>query len=465
MTKVDAIARDLANLVCLALILIYGIVTASRALVHLWREDLAQVATIGKGIGDKPMHTGLAYVRERLAFQPMIFLPQQAVLKLSEGGKLLRLIVPKQCALAVKIAIAATSPSTLGQGEHIWIEVVFRQHPRHIVYIAIIPKRQDAACQVVTALWLVVYPAVEQGYQVGIVVKMIGIVEAAVDGWNALLRLSTIAPQLRHVYLARLIVPPRIPRYDFLAFLANVSHHLWHEARVGELHLVGTNMDVRHVESGTNLIQYVFEYRAALLALHVAPEGSLKCRAMPRHVYLWNQKHLVPLAIIHELARLFQGIVFAFLALHVVWRVELRIVLAFQPPSLIFREMPMEDVNLESAQETYFTLELFHGYEAPAHVVHEAPYPECGPVGDFALWQAGLFVFGNLQLLQGLPSPIHSLRGGGLKQYCLGRNQQMIRLFLEPRALHPVNIPLHHAFPPIRHLATEVALLRHGQER
>ncbi len=395
----------------------------------------------------------------------MVLLPQQAVLKLGEGGKLLRLVIPKQRALAVKIAVSATSPSTLRQGKHIWIEIVFSQHLRHVVYMAIVPESQDAARQVITALWLIVYATVEQGHQVGIAVIMVGIVETAVDGRNTLLCLSTIAPQLRHVDLTWLIVPPGVPRHDLLALVTNIFHHLGNEAGVGEVHLVGADMYVRHVESGTNLVQYVLEYQDAFLCLHAIAKGPLKRGTMPGHVYLGNQEHLVTLAIIHELTRLFQGIELAFLSLHVARQVELRIAFAFQTPSLVVCEMPVEDVDLVSAQETYFPFEFFHGDEAPAHIVHETPYPESGPVGDFTLWQASLLVFGGLQLFQGLPCPIHSLGSGGFQQDGLGRNRYMVCLFLEPRAFHLVHVSFHHAFPPIHHSACEVTLLRHGQER
>ena len=352
MAQIDAVADDLAGPVSLALILIYGIFFLLR------RKDLVQITSVREGIGNLPLALGLAYVWEGNLFQPGFLLPQQAVFKLLERSQLLRLVFPQQGALAIKIAVAASTPGTFCQGEHIRIEIIFSQQLRCIVYEAVVPEGYDAASQVVAALCLVVDATVKHRHQVGIGIEMVGIVVAAVDGRDALLCLSTIAPELRHVDFARFIVPARVIGDNLLALVADVFHHHRNEIRIGKLNLVGSYMEIRYIECSAYLIDDIFQNLRALLALHIGLEGTLKGSTVARHIDFRNQEHLVLLAEFHQLASLIQGIELTLLTLHVFRCIELRIFPAFQSPSLVFCEMPVEDIDLVSAEETDFTLQF-----------------------------------------------------------------------------------------------------------
>ena len=227
---------------------------------------------------------------------------------------------------------------------------------------------------------------------------MVGVVVAAVDGRDALLCLSTIAPELRHVDFTRLVVPARVIGDDLLALVANVFHHHRNEIRIGKLNLVGSYMEIRHIKRSAYLIDDVFQNLRALLALHIGLEGTLKGCTVARHIDFRNQEHLVLLAEFHQLASLIQGIELTLLTLHVFRRIELRIFPAFQSPSLVFGEMPVEDIDLVSAEETDFTLQFLYRNVASAHIVHEAADAEGRPVGDVTLWHPSLFVFSVFQL-------------------------------------------------------------------
>ena len=299
MAQIDAVADDLAGLVSLALILIYGI------FFLLWREDLVQIASVREGIGNLPFTLGLTDVWEWNLLQPGLLLPQQAVFEFLESSQLLRLVFPQQGALAIKIAVAASTPGTLCQGEHIRIEVVFCQQLRCIVNVSVVPKGYDTASQIVASLRLVVDAAVEHRHQVGVGIEMVGIVVAAVDGRDALLCLSTIAPELRHVDFARLVVPARVIGNNLLALVADVFHHHRNEIRIGELNLVGSYMEIRYIKRSAYLIDDVFQNLSALLALHISLEGTLKGSTVSRHIDFRNQEHLVLLAEFHELSGLF----------------------------------------------------------------------------------------------------------------------------------------------------------------
>ena len=60
--------------------------------------------------------------------------------------------------------------------------------------------------------------------------------------------------------------------------------------------------------------------------------------------------------------------------------------------------MPVEDIDLVSAEETDFTLQFLYRNVASAHIVHEAADAEGRPVGDVTLWHPSLFVFSVFQL-------------------------------------------------------------------
>ena len=138
-------------------------------------------------------------------------MPQHTVLKFGKGSLLLRLIVPKERAFSVEVAGAPASPCSLGKRKHIGIEIVFVKQLSGVVNVAVVPERYDAAGYVVITLWLIENATVEECHKVSVIVEVVGIVETAVNGRDAGLSLATIAPKLRHVYLALLIMPSRIP--------------------------------------------------------------------------------------------------------------------------------------------------------------------------------------------------------------------------------------------------------------
>ena len=155
-------------------------------------------------------------------------------------------------------------------------------------------------------------------------------------------------------------------------------------------------MEIRYVESGAYLIDDVFQNLSTLLALHIGLESTLKGCTMARHIDFRNQEHLVLLAEFHQLSGLIKGIELPLFTLHIFRRIELRIFPAFQSPSLVFGEMPMENIDLVSAQQTDFALQFLYRNIASAHIVHEAADSEGRPVGDFTLWQICLFIFSVL---------------------------------------------------------------------
>ncbi len=105
-----------------------------------------------------------------------------------------------------------------------------------------------------------------------------------------------------------------------------------------------------------------------------------------------------------------------FFTLHVLRGIELRIFPAFQCAKPGFGEMPVEDIDLVSAEETDFTLQFLYRNIASAHIVHEATDAESRPVGDVTLWQICLLFLVVFSCSTCLSSPIHTLWGGSLQK-------------------------------------------------
>ena len=220
MAQIDSVACNGARIVRLSVVLIRFDICcgcANCCKMLFGRKTHLQIAVVWESIGDAPLHANLTLVGKRLSLQRVLLVPKHTVLKLGKLSLLLRFVVPQQRSLSVEIATAATSPCTLSQCEHVRIEVVLVEQLSGVVNIAVVPECYDAACQVVAAHRLIVDAGVEERNEVGIVVEVVGIVETAVDGRNAGLRLATIAPQLSHVNLALLIFPTWIPRNHLLA--------------------------------------------------------------------------------------------------------------------------------------------------------------------------------------------------------------------------------------------------------
>ena len=254
--------------------------------------------------------------------------------------------------------------------------------------------------------------------------------ETAVDVRNARSDLSVEAPHLHEVYFARLVFPSRVPGNHLLALGADVGHHFRHESRVGESHLIGTDMEVRHIEGFAYLVHEELEDLHAFGALHVVTEGAHEGRTVSRHIDFRDEKHLTRLAIFHEFLGFFQGVIFARHAGHVLGIVQHREDLALQAPCLVFGEVPVEDIDLVTGKHVDFALQLVHGDVASSHILHESAHLEGRPVHDTAILHQALSALLHGQLAQGLHGPVRSRFGSGFDGDTLTRNRQTIGFVL-----------------------------------
>ena len=174
----------------------------------------------------------------------------------------------------------------------------------------------------------------------------------------------------------------------------------------------------------------------ALGRLHAEPERAFKCRAVARHVYLGDKQHMMLAAKFYQTACFIERIEFSLLTLHVLCGIQLGIVAALKPPSLVLGQMPVEDIHLEAAQQRYLMLQLVQGDEAATGVVHESSHAESRPIGDFTLRQALPSPSAHSQLAHCLPSPVKPLSGDSLDGHPIPAYCQMISLVLKLRPRH-----------------------------
>ena len=377
------------------------------------REDLRQVAPVRECVHDVPLHVRLLHIAHRIALQDVFLVPEHALFKVGERLVGFGFRVPHHGSVAIEVLRASAHPQAFGQGEHGGIEMVLQNHVVLLREQTVVPQGDDGSHHIVVLLGAVVHPAVVQGHEVGEGVEVVGIVETAVHMRNARSDLSVEAPHLHEVYFARLVLPSRIPGDHLLALGADVGHHFGNECRVGESHLVGTDVEVRHIEGLAHLVHEELEDLHAFGALHVVAEGSLEGSAMSRHVDFRNERHLTRLAVFHEFLGFFEGIVLARHACHVPGIVQHREDPALEAPCLVLGEVPVEDIDLVSGKHVDFTLELVEGDVASSVVLHESAYLERGPVHDAARLDVGSPIALSCQLTEGLHGPVDALFGGG----------------------------------------------------
>ena len=213
---------------------------------------------------------------------------------------------------------------------------------------------------------------------------MVQIVETGVDRRNPFLGFSSVAPQMRHVDLSRLVVPSRIPGDHLFPLGADISDHFGYEIRIGELHLVCPDMQVRDIERFANLVDQEFQYLPPFRALHVMAESTDESGTVSRHVDLRDQQDMMLLAESGQFPCLFQRVVFPRLAGRVDAVVQHWEHLALQAPCLIFRQVPVKDVYLVTCQDRYFPFQFVRRDIGASYILHEAADAKGGPVGDLA---------------------------------------------------------------------------------
>lgn len=173
--------------------------------------------------------------------------------------------------------------------------------------------------------------------------------EPGVDRGNTRLRFAAVTPELCGINLPGPVCPSGIPGDHLFAKPPDVCHHFRDKGGVGELHFIGSDMDPGCIGKhfGTDFLHQSLQYFHSLRRLHVVSDGPHKGSAVTGHIDLRNQQHVVLATIFGNFVCLGYGIILCVMAFVMDRIVKLRKNVALQPPSLVFGQVPVENVDLE----------------------------------------------------------------------------------------------------------------------
>ena len=382
--QIDARTRCRARTVGLSVVGEGGGQDAVALVRLLGRELHRSVAAIGEGVGDAPAHIGLLHVGDGLVAQAVGLVEEEAAL---EVGKLLKLLarIGEGRSACFDVLLATAAPGALGRGQHIGVHIILAHDVFPRIGLRVVPGGRDGARHGICAALLVVDIALVDTHEVGIHIKVVRIVVAAVNVGQTVDSASGRGPHLRHVALlgSGCTGHEAVPYDHFLAFAAHVVGHRLEEVGIGDLHLVATDVDVGRVgEDIHHLVKDILQRSHALIALHIEAHGLGEHVAVARHVDFGDDGHTTLSGIGIQFAALVLRVVVASIANHVFAGRQLGIAFDFHTPRQFFGEVPVEDVDLEAREQVNLSLQLLEGDERAAHVVHEAAHLEGGPVRD-----------------------------------------------------------------------------------
>ena len=391
------------------------------------RQGERIVSVVGEGVGDAPADVGLLDVGDGFVLQRVCFVEEEATLKVSELIKFVAYVREGRSA-TFDVCLAPALPGTFGGSKDVGVDVVLTDDVGFGGSFGVVPSRTDCACHVCRALLFVEDVALIDSHQVGIDVKVVGVVVAAVDVGESADNSSGGCPHLRHVTECSggRTCHKAVPHDHLLAFATHIVCHGLKEVGIGDGDFVAADVNVGG--TGKNVCHFVkhdFECGDALVALHVKAHGSLEGGTVAGHVDFGDDGHTALGGVVHQLAALVLGVELSGIARHVLGGGELRIGFHFKTPGEFLGEMPMEDVHLETGEVVNFALEFIKTQERASHVVHETAHLEGGPVGELEAFESSAaFLIAFRQLTQGLGGTNHA---GGVE----GTNHHGVRTDVE----------------------------------
>ena len=171
MAQIDSGSFGVVGAVCLSFVCITVFQFGFR------REYAVLVSVIWESIGDAPADTCLFNVRERIAFEMMFFMPEQTLLEFCKCFVFLAAFRRHIRAVFIEVFIAAPSPGTFGNGQHVRIQIVLVDDFLFRLYQAVVPDSQDHTCHIIAAFGMTVDIAHEQSAQIGKSIEMVQIME------------------------------------------------------------------------------------------------------------------------------------------------------------------------------------------------------------------------------------------------------------------------------------------------
>ena len=216
--------------------------------------------------------------------------------------------------------------------------------------------------------------------------------QTAVERRRACKRAAATAPHLNEIDFARLVIRSRIPGRNLLTAGAHKCHHVRHEFRIRDVDFVRADVEIRYrfrcKPLADNFVDELLQNLRALFALHAALKRALKRGAVPRHVNFGNQHHAERIAIRDELTDFLKRIKLSVVARVVLLVIELRIDAAFRAPALVFRQVPVENIDFVLGTKRDDFLQVRKRDVATSAVHHKAAHRIRRPVENFAMGNA-----------------------------------------------------------------------------
>ena len=258
---------------------------------------------------------------------------------------------------------------------------------------------------------------------------MVGVVVAAIDVGLSGDFPSGGAPHLRHIYVkgGEIYALNGVPNHDFTPQSMDFGDDLRQKVGIGDALLVGADVKVGGMgENGGHFLENGVEGGDTLRRLHVETHGADEGFAVAGHVDLGDNGHTALASVGFEGAGFGLRVVLS--GENASWEAvgsQLRKGFDLKAPCLVFREVPMKDVDFEARQEVDLSAKVVDRDKRASDVVHETADFEGGEVGDreaFELWCGAAL----RELAQSLCGANHTDGRGGGDVDALGRNAQPV---------------------------------------
>lgn len=214
---------------------------------------------------------------------------------------------------------------------------------------------------------------------------MVRIVVAAIDVGQPGDRAAGRGPHLRHIAEGCGGDPALdgIPQDDLVPLPADVGGHVLEETGVGNVYLVAAQVYVGAVpEDFAHFVEDRAEGLHSAVGLHGESHGLVKYVAVAGHIDLGDDGHSAFAGVGDELACLCLCVILSRIASLVLPGGELGEGLDFDAPAGVFRQVPVEGIDLESGKVVDLSLQLVDGVKGASDVMHEAAELEGREVGD-----------------------------------------------------------------------------------
>jgi len=215
----------------------------------------------------------------------------------------------------------------------------------------------------------------------GLGIRPVNVKTIAVDALHILIHPGAgLVLSPAHQYGILIVRAARRPHDHLLALPADMLRHTWDKILHGNVRLVGSHVEKPPGKQGNGLVHDILQYGNTLLRLHAGLHGPGKRLAVSRHVNLRNHLDIQPGAIIRQILQLSLCIKpprEPGLPMKSPIR-QGRILLHFQPPCGIIRQMKMQRINLIAGKTAHHLLDQGRRHVITPHIQHNSPQDESG---------------------------------------------------------------------------------------